>query len=311
MLIYIFGNDSYRIKEKLNEYIIRFQKKFENSFNLEKFDLSQNDSFTKMKIFLSSSPMFSIERFGIIENISKFKEEEQLLEFLKEMKISDSKQDFLFFVDIFEKEKKTKNNDKLKKYISKNAKYKYEINNFKNISEARNWINEKFKENESRINSEAINILFKNFGENTWQLSKEIEKLSLFKPNQEIQKKDILEVCNLKIDMYIFSIFDSFFKRDKKNSIFLFKQAIKSGVEESMIFNLLVDQIRTASYIVLNREKELGGINQYKLKKIKEKLPNFSKEKMINIFNSLSDIDDGVKNGRLNYSTAIERLLLI
>jgi DNA polymerase-3 subunit delta len=152
-------------------------------------------------------------------------------------------------------------------------------------------------------------LLFDAFGTDTWRLSSELKKLNSYKPNEKINKADVLEMSVLEAHSNIFQIFDSFFEKDKKKALYNFEEAIHSGIEEGMLFNLLIDQIRTAVYLVLGREKELD-CHPYKLQKIKAKLKNFKKEQLLELYDELAEIDLAVKTGKLDYITAFEKIIL-
>ncbi len=302
MIIYIYGDDSYRIRQKLNEYLEGFAKEHGGDLDTQKFNIKEKESFENLKNFISISDMFSQSKLAIVDNIL-LPQKKELLEFIKDNKIFKLKDIVLIIVD-------EKVESDFKKEILKIADKKDEINNFPNLISALSWMTEEAKKREVEIDRNGLKLLFEGLDQSTGKISSEIEKLSLYNPKGKITENEIFDICPLKKDVYVFSIFDAFFSRNKKRAVYLFTKAIRGDLDGSAVFNLLVDQIRTAAYIISNREKDLGKVSPYKLKKIKEKLGNFPKGQILTFFSALSDIDDAVKNGRIDYETAIERLLM-
>lgn len=304
MLIYIHGTDDYRIRQRANQYISQYREKFGADLEWRKFNLVEKEMGDEFKNFITSSSMFGGYKLAVLE-----KGGDNISDILEKI---DSPQTIIIFLDIFttnQDKKKTALKPSLKKNILNKAVVE-ELNSFSDFNSVKKWINEELtKKSNAKIEDKAIHLLFESFGLDTWRLSNEIEKLSLYRSDEIIREEDVLMVCSLKDDVYVFNIFDAFFNRNKKKTIFLFKKALKSGIEAQAIFNLFVDQIRTASYLILNKPEFLSHMHPYKVKMIQGKLKNFSQQNILNIFHILADIDDAIKNGRTDFESAMEYIL--
>jgi DNA polymerase-3 subunit delta len=306
MIILIYGNDGYRVSQKTKEYINIFQQKHGAGLGFKKFDLKEKSGFEDLKRFFETSSMFASKKLAVVDNFFNNLNIEKLEEFLKKSDIVKSQESFLLISEAQVKDIKEKGK-KLLDFVVKKAEQKQEYKSFKNFAEAKIWLKKEFKD--FNIEDSALSLLFDAFGTDTWRLSSELKKLNSYKPNEKITKADVLEMSVLEAHSNIFEIFDSFFEKDKKKSLYNFEEAIHSGIEEGMLFNLLIDQIRTAVYLVLGREKELD-CHPYKLQKIKAKLKNFKKEQLLELYDELAEIDLAVKTGKLDYITAFEKIIL-
>lgn len=310
MIIYLYGDDGYRIEKELNQYVSKFFDQYGSSLEKERFSLSEKGGFEKIKDFFSISSMFGGHKLAILNGLDKFSGLEDLKNFMDSSQLETSEEEILIVLDIFPLQEGWQGKRKeggLKKYFLKISKESKELNVFNNLFEAKKWIEEELDE---EIEEKAVKLLFDNFGKDTGRLAQEIEKLSLYKLGGRIEEEDVEEICDLKSQIYVFNIFDAFLSRDREKAALFYKQALQSGVEAQAIFNLFIDQIRTAVYAVEDKKEFLAGIKPFKLKKIKEKMDNFSKNQILNIFQILSDSDDAIKNGRISFDLAMEYILL-
>ncbi len=306
MIILIYGNDAYRISQKTKEYIKIFQQKHGAGLGFQKFNLKEKNGFEEMKKFFEISSMFAAKKLAVAENFFIGPNSEKLEEFLKKSDIVKSQESFLLISEIKVDELKEKSK-KLLDWVIKKAEQKQEYKVFKNFNEAKVWLRKEFKD--FNIEDSALSLLFDAFSADTWRLANELKKLDSYKLNEKITKADVLEMSVLEAHPNIFQIFDKFFERDKKKAIYNFTEAVNSGIDEAMLFNVFIDQVRTAVYLALGREKELGA-HPYKLQKIREKLRNFKKEELLDLFNELAEIDLQLKTGQIDYITAFEKIIL-
>ena len=306
MIILIYGNDGYRINQKTKEYINVFQKKHGGLLGLKKFDLKDKDGFDELKKFFEISSMFASKKLAVADNFFTASSVEKLEEFLKKSDITKSQESFLLISETHASELKEKGK-KLLDWVIKKAEQKQEYKTFKNFSEAKVWLKKEFKD--FNIEDSALSLLFESFGSDTWRLANELKKIGDYKQDEKITKNDVLEMSVLEAHPNIFQIFDSFFEQDKKKALYNFEEAVHSGVDEGMLFNVFIDQVRTAVYLVLGREKELD-CHPYKIQKIKSKLRNFKREQLLGLFDDLAEIDLGVKTGKIDYITAFEKIIL-
>ena len=82
MLIFLYGADSYRRIQKLNEIVETFRKK-QSNLSRERFDLNSDDEFLKFQIFVSNRSIFDPVRLAILDNFLTTPQAKELKEILK------------------------------------------------------------------------------------------------------------------------------------------------------------------------------------------------------------------------------------
>lgn len=308
MIIFIYGADSYRAKQKLNDIIDEFQKKHGGSLGLAKFDCKEKEIVSDLKSFFETSGMFSVKKLAILENIFASIQVRNLEKLIKDLEIADSQDNFLV---IFDGELDALKEDKKKLFtlLNKKPNIVQEFSFFKNYSQAKPWLrSECVKLGIKEIDEKALEALFSNFNKDHWRLIKELEKLSLYKLSGKITKDDVALICAPEENPNIFFILDGFFEQDKKKMAFYFKQAMQADIDPALVFNMLVNQIRALVYIFLNQSQEIE-LHPYVVRKIKAQTWRFKKEKVLALYDLLANLDLGVKTGKIDYEMALERII--
>ena len=136
MFIFLFGEDTYRLQEKLNEIQHKYKKIHENELNLKRIDASQAE-FGEFIDEIFQCSMFIKRKLFLLENL--FSNERFQKDFLKKIKeIAKSKD----VVVVYEKNKISKKN-KLFLALKKCA----ECQEFQLLKDAelKKWIENEFK----------------------------------------------------------------------------------------------------------------------------------------------------------------------
>jgi len=308
MVIFIYGQNNYRAREKLKEIIATYQKKHGSSLSLERFDLKEKGAFEEMKQFFGSSAMFSNKKLSVIENVFSSPFLENLEKFIRQSGLLMSRDNFLI---IFEGELAgLKDGAKnLFGFLKKKPIISQEFKNFSSYSGARPWLKKEAEKLELNIEEAALEALFNSFPNDSWRLINELKKLGSYQPDKKITKAHILEISVLEAHPNIFKIFDAFFEQNKKKTIFCFEEALKSGFDAGLIFNLLIGQFRAATLLILGQAKEVEA-HPFVVRKIRSQLWRFKKEKLLKFYEELAAIDMAVKTGKIDYESGLERLLI-
>ncbi len=308
MLIFLYGSDSYRISQKLKEIVSEYQKKHAGVLGCEKFDLKEKDAFEKMKIFFDSAAMFCFKKLAVVENVFSSVFQDKLEEFIKKSGILNSQENFLVIAesDLGGLKEKSK---KLLAILKKKPVIGQEFKNFSSYGQAKPWLKKEVDKFHLNIEEAALNALFDAFGSDSWRLINELQKVSLYQPDKKITKSDVLEVSVFEGHPNIFKIFDAFFEQNKRKTILSFEEAVKSGLDAGMIFNLFIGQLRVAVLLALGQSKEVEA-HPFVVKKIKLQLWKFKKEKLEKLYDDLASIDLAVKTGRIDYESALEKIIV-
>ena len=307
MLILLYGEDGFRLRQKLNEIVKEYQTKHQSGLNLVRFKENGFD-FDKIKQNVQSISMFDEKKLIILENVLKNKSvSEDLFKYIKKSKLKDDPDVIMV---IFQEDKS------VGIAFKREASMSEEFKPLEGI-ELINWLKKQADKNKINISQIALRKLIAYVGNDLWQLNNELNKLGSYKTGQEINEQDIDVLVNAKLDTNIFKTLDALAKRDKKTAFKLLHEHLEQGENEIYLLSMFVYQVRT-----LIKLKDLieRGVQYYELakksklhpfvvKKSSEQLRNFSLDQLKRIYQYLFEIELGIKKGRLDGQTALDLLI--
>jgi DNA polymerase-3 subunit delta len=304
MVIFLYGPDTYRSRQKLNEIIERYKKIHKSGLSLKYFDF-EKDNFEDFRDALKSSSMFREKKLLILKNLfSNQKAENDFLKNLKE--ISKSKEIILIY------EKEIDEKSPLAKELKKEAKFqKFELLEGERL---KNWVKKEFQKYQAKISNEAIEMLINYVGSDLWQMENEIKKLVNFRDKREIKTKDIELLVKPKIETDIFKTIDAIAAKNKKRALFLIKEHLQVGDSPTYLLAMINFQFRNLLMIrdLIERGKSLTNIlreldlHPFLIKKIYFLAKKFSLEDLKKIYQKIFELDLNIKTGEIEPETALD-----
>jgi len=306
MLIFLYGPDSYRSKQKLKEIINHYQKIHKSGLNLRFFD-GETLSFEDFRDEFQESSMFSEKKFFILKNIFLNQSlKEKFLENIK--KISDSRNIILFF-----EEREIPKNDTFFKLLKEKAKFQeFELLEGQKL---KNWIKKEVGKYQCQIDEMALEKLVEFVGNDLWRLSNEIKKLiSYVEKEKKIKTKDIELLVKPKIEIDIFKIIDAFGLKNKKKALEMVHQYLKKENNPLYLLSMINYQFRNLLIIKDLIEKQQPyylilkktGLNPFVVKKNYQQSNNFTFQELKRIYHKISDLDFNIKTGRITPEIALD-----
>jgi len=307
MLILLYGEDTFRSRQKLTEVIKEYQAKHKTGLNLARFE-ENNLDFDKVKEKIESISMFDEKKLIILENALNNKTfSEEFLKYIKKNKLKDE-QDVII---VFYQEGKLAGPS-----LARQANMFEEFSPLSG-SDLINWLRREADKNKTNISPEALRKLVVYVGNDLWQLNNELNKLISYKAGESIDEQDIDLLVNSKIDTDIFKTLDALAQRDKKTAFRLLHEHLEQGENEIYLFSMFVYQVRALLKLKDLIEKgtpfynlsKLSGLHPFAVKKSSVQLKNFGLEQLKKIYRYLLKIELGLKKGRLNGPTALDLLI--
>jgi len=301
MIIFLYGEDSYRSREKLNEIINHYKETHKTGLNLRHCD-GQDLDFQDFKNELQTMPMFKEKKLLILSNV--FSNQEFKEEFLKNSdKLVKSNQVVVFYED-----KEIDCDDSFFKFLRKQAKtQKFPVFNTQQL---RNWLKKEFAKHQTEIEPRALDKLIEFVGNNLWQLSNEVKKLSAFKKAQKIGVKDIKLLVKSKIDTDIFKTIDALGLRRKSQALNLLHQHLEKGDSPSYLLTMINYQFRNILEIkdLLERGQPLtrSKLHPFVIKKSYQQAQRFTLDELKKIYRKIFEVDYNIKTGKLEPQTALD-----
>lgn len=320
MIIYIYGEDTFRSRQYLKEQIEKFKLvRDPQGYNVVVLDATKDES-GKILSEIVSVPFLSEKRLIVIENILLSKDEELIFELTKrinEKKIPDSN------VVIFwqgnnigqdKKSKKLKSADELEKIL---LKEKY-IQEFVLLSEEKMlaWVGQELKKMDAKISRPAAMFLLRNVGGDMWALSGLINQLALHAGGKEIGLSEVQLFLGEKADDNVFNLVEAIVAGDHKLAYKLLADQKNLGEDSFKIFGLVVWQFRLLLQLrsLFESEDNLTSdlaakmlkIHPFVAKKNWSVIKKYSLNKLKNIYDQLLEIDIKTKTGQGDQSVLLD-----
>jgi len=316
MIIFLYGEDNYRSKRKLEEIIEQYKKAHKSGLNLIKLDLGKpfdtaqgKNSFEDFYSNLRVNSMFAEKKLIILNNV--FQDHKFQEEFLKEIKDLENLRDVIV---VFEKEA-VDERSKFFKVLKKEAKS--QEFNFLGGSSLLAWIDKEFEKRNTKIDPTAKNAFLNCIGNNLWLAENEIKKMADFKAGKLIKKEDIEFMMRPKIENDIFKTIDALAEKNKKQALFFLHKHIDNGDNVLYLLSMIAYQFR--SLLVIKELTEKGspygdiakksGLHPFVVKKNYDICRQFSLLQLKKIYQKIFLIDSNIKTGKIDPETTLDLLV--
>ncbi|MCX6785847.1 MAG: DNA polymerase III subunit delta [Candidatus Komeilibacteria bacterium] len=314
MFIFLYGEDSYRSTQKLQEIKESFIKKTDPSglniivFEGDDFNLEKFNSAAAQGGFLVS------KRLIIVKNLlsGKVKKDlaEQLLELLERLKKSDN----LF---VFWEDGKADKRTILFKTLSADKKYTQEFEPLEPIPLTA-WLKNYLNNNQGKISPAALQLLLAYLGNNLWQITGELDKLIAYKNGGEISETDVKTFVAAKINENIFALTDAVAGGNKALAVKLLQEQLAGGLNEIYLLTMLTRQFRLIAQMMPlaaagqseSAIARLTKLHPFVVKKTLLLTKKFTLEKLKNIYGRLIKLDGQFKSTGLPPQTLLDLFIL-
>lgn len=310
-LIFMYGEDSFSINEKIQIWKKEFIKRYDGDTNLS--ELSGEDvTASEIMDAIETLPFLAEKRLVIVKNYlsgNKADKQKELATKLKE--VPDTT------VLVFYEMKKPDKRLSLFKHLSKIAKV-YEFKPFKG-SELNKWIIDKTSKRGGRIQIMAASYLAQHVGGDLWKLSSEIDKLISYANGKEIQAKDIDLLTRSSAETNIFKLTDQIGNRRTQDALKTLHALLDSGEELPYVFAMIVRQFRLIIQVkdllrkgfqkqqIINRLKQ----HPFVVTTVLSQSRNFEADKLKQIYADLLEIDKKFKTGKIHFLASDQKHYLL
>jgi len=314
VLIFLYGPDTYRSRQKLNEIIEKYKAKHKTGLNFKRLDFNEKD-LNELKNIASSSSMFKEKKMIILENVFERKTEQlkEIVEYAKKKNFEKDEETAVVFYEKGDPDKRTE----LYKFLVKNPNISQEFKPLENIK-LESWIKKETEQKGGKIDTQTIRKLAASVGGDLWQMSQEIDKLVLFADKAVIGEKEIDLLVKAKIETNIFNTIDALAQRNKKLALRLLHQHLEEGENEVYLLTMFAYQFRN---LLIVKSLEEKGVPYYELakrtklhpfviKKTWAQMKNFSLSELKKIYSKLLELDIAIKTGRIEPKTALDILVM-
>ena len=308
MTIFLYGPDTYRSRQKLNEVIEGYKKIHKSGLNLKYFE-GKELKFEDFRDEILSFSMFAEKKLLILRDV--FSNQEFKEKFLKDFKKIVNPKDIILFYE----EAEVLKDDNLLKLLKKSGKsqeFKFLEGRF-----LKNWVKKEFEKQGAGANIEVIEKLTDFVGNDTWRLFNEIQKLVNYKRDKEIQVKDVELLVRSKVETDIFKTIDAIAQKNKKQALGLLHKHLEKGDSPLYLLSMINFQFRNLVEVKSLADKNYTEQNilkstklhPYIVKKSLWQAGRFSLTELKKIYRKIFQIDIDIKTGKIEPEVALDLLI--
>lgn len=322
MIIFFYGEDPFRLKQKIRELKKRFLEKDTSGSGLSVFDFAEKADAKRIISTFGTANLLSPKRFVIVENIisaGQKQDQEEMLSYLKTNKTLVENDDL---VVVFCENNQPRKNSALYKFLeAKDGGVK--VQKFEKLigSKLAQWIVRRINEIDSRsgIAKDALDKLILFVGSDTGTLETEIQKLVNYADGRGIESSDVELLVRADMDNNIFQTIDALANGDKKKALKLLHNHIESGENAFYIFSMFIYQFRNFAKVIDLKENYGMGeqdivrmlkLNPFVVKKCLWQAQKFPMSRLKKIYQKLVEIDMDVKTGKMKMELALDRFIV-
>jgi len=309
MLIFLYGQDTYRLNLKLKEIIQEYKKTHQSGLNLLYLE-GENIDFQDFQDQFQQATMFKEKKMVILRNI--FQNQDFKEKFIKDIKKLISSEDIILIVE----KRDVPANNSLFKALKKKAR----CQEFKPLEKGqlKHWTKKEFEKHKTQIKPEALERLIEFVGNDLWRLSNEIKKLVSFKQkDSQVQAEDVNLLVRPKIEIDIFTTIDCIAQNNKKRAIELLKKHLEKGDSPLYLLSMINFQFRnlliirdlidqnTSFYLISQK----ANLHPYVVKKSYPLAKKFKLSELKKIYQKIFEVDLNIKTGKIEPETALELLI--
>ncbi len=302
MLVFLYGEDMYRVHEKLLSQRKQFFSEKKEKAELRKIDIEEIEEHKKVFAFLEGirgGNLFSSRIFVQISGLFSLKKEksDEIVEYIKEMTFDSD--DVCVVVSAGNVDKRLR----LYKELTKKSQKKEEFQLLKGAS-LKQWIELYIQKTYPEVVFEenAVDEVVKRTQGDLFRFTNEAEKL--FFGSQEkgkITKKDVENLIRETGDSIIFTLLDTLGSKNISQSLFLVRDQYRQGENSSYLLPMFAFAVRSAIKVLsLREEKHIHNVNEiasqakmnpFVVEKIIKNASNISLERSKEYDNTLSRLD--------------------
>ncbi|MEI7452231.1 MAG: DNA polymerase III subunit delta [Candidatus Falkowbacteria bacterium] len=331
MIIFFYGENSFRAKQRINELKAKFFREIDpsgQSFNM--IDGASAD-LAGISAIINTGSLFVKKRLTLIENLFGNKKDilPGFLDFIQKNKLAEGEDILIIYESKIKSGKKnqivkigaerenalTIKEKKLFTYLSA-QKYGQEFKSFSD-SETIAWIKKEVDDRGGLISPANAALIFNLAGNDLWQLNNDISKLVNYKKSGttkiEISSADIKELVNANLVENIFSLTDALSAKNKSQVLKIFEEQLSLDVSPEYILAMVLRHFKTLLQLKDCLEEKLSPsqisvkvkMNPYIFTKSLSQANGFTLSTLKKISNDLIELDFLNKSGQMDLKTGL------
>lgn len=309
MILFFYGEDTYRLRQKLNALKEKFVTSSLGDTNMAVLS-GKTITYEEIVRQILAMPFLAKKRLVIIENFihdGKKEVQEKFIEFLK--KIPEST--VLVLVEEGNADKRTS--------LYKKLNLPGKAQEFKLLDEEplKRWIKKEVDMRGGQIDSASTNLLVEYVGNDLWRMSNELDKLVAY--NKRLIVENIKLLVQPRVQSNIFTLIEAAAAKEPKRAIHELYKLFNDGAAEIYILTMIVFQYRNLLIVKDFEERspqssrwELAkktGLHPFVLGKTMQVSHKYTFGYLKKIYARLLHFESAIKVGRIEPMLALELLV--
>jgi len=317
MIIFLYGEDTFRSRQKLKEIKEKFNREVDQSGGSLNILDGEKANLRVVNEAVSPMSLLSRKRMTVIGGVFKNKSQAvfgEILELLKKRE-KDEGSIIVFLEEISGLEKLPKYKSELFRFLA-GQKFASEFKILSN-TEATNWAKAEVAKRGGHITHQGAAMLASLVGSDLWQINNEIDKLINFKLGQglalpdgmrdpAITPQDVKDMVHGKFDENIFALTDAVGAKNKSEALRLFEEQLDAGVAGAYLLAMITRQFKIILQVKSALEqgktpRQISSVlklHPFAAQKAAAQAANFSEELLKKILNFLIEADFKMKTGQ-------------
>jgi len=318
MIILVYGDDSFRVQEKVESLRTAFKTKFDPAgINLSVFPDVKTGKMDPNEVMRSamSFPFLAEKRMVIARDLAASNKKDLVwAESLDKIPASTI---FVLWETLEPRELERK--PLFKKLQTVAEAHFYPFPKIEGAALAK-WISERVVERGGTIAPDALRALIERAENDLWQIDGEIQKLVAYADGGQIIKEMVEKLVRASFDSNVFALMDAVSARRTAEVIKLLDEERASGAADGYIFSMLLRQIRIllgASLLLENNPRATKDdvaseldIHPFVATKALQQARNFKPEVLKKVHGFLYELDLGIKSGKWPDKIAVDLVVV-
>ncbi|NTW22248.1 DNA polymerase III subunit delta [Candidatus Falkowbacteria bacterium] len=330
MVIFLYGQDTFRSKRKLSEFVERFLKEVDASGHSLTVLSSAEATVGAIGQAAGSGSLLSRKRMLVVEQVFSRKDGSFFADLYKYLQAEPAglADNIVIFWDEVSSEEKglTKERGQLFRWLA-GQKYAQEFKPLSN-TELFGWVREEVAKRSGDISREAATHLVALTGGDLWQIDQELNKLIHYKAGQKlglgaavvpdkIELNDVRDLVVGVFDEQVFALTDALSMRNRALAAKLLEEQLRGGESEEYLLHMVTRQFKILVQVRQALDSGLTGkkiatelkLHPFVAQKSVGQVRNFSLDQLKKILLKLIDIDYLVKTGRGRPKVELDRII--
>jgi DNA polymerase-3 subunit delta len=309
MILFLYGEDSYRSRHKLKQIEDKFKKSDKSRINFVKID-GERAAWREIEKEITAPPFLHDKKLIVVENLLRKRGQkfDEAVEFLKQQEIP------VGTVLVFYEEEPPDERTAIFKFLNKPK----QAEKFNLLDPARlpAWITAAAEERGVKIDRAAAGLLAELVGPDLWQANNDLDKLAAYcRKAGKIGANEVNLFVRGKFDENIFALTDAIAAKNRRAAFRILNEQIEAGLKETQIFFMLARQFRlllqikeivAKNYSFLspsdpNLKSKIAAelkLHPFVVQKTLQQIKNYSIPELKKIYKNLLNIDMKMKRTR-------------